>query len=301
MKGKGYFSSIELGSGDCFDPQSCTWEPLPPMPVRRASTVGAVLAGRLYICGRLGDFGQSVVRFNPRRRKWESVPSMSTPRAQAAVAVIGWRLYICGGQSLTQTWNSVECFDPRSARGRGSWESLQGMSVPRRGLSATAIADQLYVCGGFDLPTNQDHLSTMVTYSSVERFDPAEGVWRAFTPMLSPRGLHAAVALKGRLYVCGGWDHCSPTSTMEYFDPILGRWFSSTHMLSVRIAHSATVVAGRIYVCGGWQTDAAGAPAESSVENFDPERGTWEGVRPMPRRRGAFCVACIAGGTVTKT
>eukprot|EP00971_Amphidinium_carterae_P107327 2126324-Amphidinium_carterae.1 len=67
-----------LKSAERFDPERGTWECLPDMLEARDGPAGAVLMGKVYVCGGCSHGGarlSSVERFCPKAGSWECAPS----------------------------------------------------------------------------------------------------------------------------------------------------------------------------------------------------------------------------------
>jgi len=119
-----------LRSAERFTPSGmwcAEWEAVPPLQHRRTNAAGAVLAGRLYVCG--GFDGERTLntaeRFNPTTGAWESLPSLQHPRAHAAAATLTGCLFICGGQDEEdKPLSFAERFDPQVS----TWTRLPPLS-----------------------------------------------------------------------------------------------------------------------------------------------------------------------------
>lgn len=160
-----------------FDPQSKTWQRLPPMPnVAKDDECKKVFSGladvirtwlgrkdsleRLPYCGCaigalngclyvLGGFSKAsavkcVWRFDPIVNAWSEVDSMSTGRAYCKTGVLKDKLYVVGGVSrgrggLTPL-QSAEVYDPST----GLWDQVPSMPFSRAQMLPTAfLADML--------------------------------------------------------------------------------------------------------------------------------------------------------------
>merc|ERR1712183_302721 len=111
---------------------------------------------------------------------------------------------------------------------------------------------------------------------------------------------HRAVAIKGKVYVCGGDTNGDVSPMFVRFDPRSGLWDELPPMSRGRVCASAVALAGCLYVCGGTSRPApANAPivAEEelfrSLEYFDPRTGAWTELPPMSDKRHAFA-ACTS-------
>lgn len=66
--------------------------------------------------------------------------------------------------------------------------------------------------------------------SSVECYDPVRNAWSLLPSLGSRRSCLGVGALRGLLYVAGGYDGASCLSSVEQFDPLVGAWTSVAAM-----------------------------------------------------------------------
>lgn len=209
---EGEMAEAVLADAECYDPNTCTWQSLPPMICARARPVCANIGGKLYVCGGESATAplKSAERFDPEAAVWEALPDMWEHRQGAVAAALQGRLYVCGGFDGVNDLRTMEAFDPAV----NSWDrELPSMRECRHGGVAGVVAGRLLVCGGF-------HYARM---GRAEAFDPTTHIW-ASSPALPGfrRGPAAAVAA-GRLFVVGGqdgfWEGSSPLQSGLVFDP----------------------------------------------------------------------------------
>merc|ERR1712050_780544 len=102
----------------------------------------------------------------------------------------------------------------------------------------------------------------------------------------------------GQLHVCGGTDGVQYLSGVERYDNAVGTWEALRSMLTRRVASGVAVVAGQIHICGGACRGGhhmGENPPLSSVERFDPSKGTWEYVPSMHTRRTNVAATTLSG------
>lgn len=275
----GYDGARFLNLVDRYDPAAGSWRPVPPMASVREAAAAAVLGGFLYVAG--GFDGQrkleAAERFDLRGGTWEQLPAMTVRRVHSTAAAFGGKLYVCAGFDGESYLNSAECFDPA----RSIWEPLPPMSVGREGSASCILKEHLYVCGGND---GAQTLNVVERITVARALEPGGVVWETMPPMLTRRDGAIAAGIRGRLFVCGGFDgeHSLSLRSAERFDPTVGSWRVLRDMISRRAGAASAVVAGKLYVCGGYD----GAQNLAECERLDPVVGMWELLPPMPTRRG---------------
>jgi len=229
---------------------------------------------------------------------WEPL-STSTPlrvrHFNHAGAVLCGCIFICGGGFAP--FNAVKCFNLQHK----NWKKMRPMHASRNFPAAAAIGQQLYVCGGWD--------GKMSVSSSSERFSPLRGEdgtgeWEYLPDMSLKRHTHAAVALRGQFFVCGGAQanmeslaRSDVTKSAEAFSPLTGKWEQLPSMKEQRFFHAAAALGGIAYVLGG-AGGKDGAPfftPDTSVECYDPSTNLWSHSAPMLFQRQAHAATVVAG------
>ncbi len=151
--------------------------------------------------------------------------------AGGVVALEDGRLFAIGGHNGLPIFASVECYHRRG-------------HPPPTGTSASSA-------GGVGPP---------VTSGSAV----PSGVWRQVAPMLNRRCRHGVCALRGRIFVAGGYSGSLFLRSVEVFDPaahtdtpnggsLIGQWTEIEPMNSPRSRISLAASGGRLYAIGKQQ------------------------------------------------
>jgi hypothetical protein len=122
------------------------------------------------------------------------------------------------------------------------WDERAAMPIPRTEVSAAAIGMEIVVLGGFTADGG--------TSRRVDAYSPARDAWRRLPDL--PVGVNhaAAVGLRGRPYVLGGYaSDGAPLRTAFVLRE--GRWRRLPSMPFPRAAAGAGVSGSRIVVAGG--------------------------------------------------
>ena len=121
----------------------------------------------------------------------------------------------------------------------------------------------------------------------------AEFTWTQKADMPTPRWMHSAAVVDGKIYVIGGASSqpdSSKLSTVEVYDPATDTWERKADMPTARgwIPPSSPVVDGRIYVIGG-------LPTLTRVEVYDTATDTWSRAVDMPTPREMLATVAWEG------
>ncbi len=178
---------------------------------------------------------------------------------------------------------------------RGVWRTAAPAPTKRTEVAAGALADKIYVVGGFAKPSLGNVMQTAIT-PALEVYDPAMDRWTSKAPM--PVGLHhvGLGATGGRLYVVGGYRRSGlsgwqPVATVYAYDPARDTWAERAPMPTARGALSATVHDGKLYAIGGYD----GKTNNAAVEVYDPVRNLWASRAPLPTARDHLASATASG------
>eukprot|EP00949_MAST-11_sp_MAST-11-sp1_P001419 g1419.t1 len=125
-------------------------------------------------------------------------PPLAVPRVYAGSAWAGDKGYVVGGYGFAGTLSSIEVLE--SNNNNWGWRLLEvKMPTPRWGLSAVALADNVFAIGGHT-GTSQGNV-----YSpAVEVLDTRTNTWKSAQAMSQARAFLATAILGCRIYAIGG-------------------------------------------------------------------------------------------------
>jgi hypothetical protein len=172
--------------------------------------------------------------------------------------------------------SSMERYDASSDQ----WSVAAAMDIGRHAFGVFAIADELYVCGGFD---DGDEL-----LSSVKRYSPSSNIWSTIVPLPEARAMHAAVSVGWDMYVLGGSIDRGGTASVLKFDNTYGTWHEVAPMPEARRDFSACAVGSDIYVFS-----LPSYQSNHSVFRYDTEANSWTILAPMPQNPSASSASVL--------
>lgn len=126
----------------------------------------------------------------------------------------------------------------------------------------------------------------------------AKGEWMVKAPAPTKRTEVAAAAVKGKIYVVGGFQQGFSfiTPAVEEYSPATDTWRERAPLPS-GLHHAGIGVANdRLYVIGGFEHSLLSiwSPV-TSVYEYDPGADRWTARKPMPTPRGALAIAVLDG------
>lgn len=192
-----------------------------------------------------------------------------------AVALIG-----VGGVALATSGDDPENAGgepvPAAGSARGEWRALSPATLKRTEVAAARIGRSIYVVGGFGEATGE-------STRALERYDIRRDRWTRRRSMPIALNHPAATALRGRLYVHGGYrarrDLESASERLYVYLPRRDRWRRLPDSRRPRAAHVFAALRGRLYAAGGRNENGV----LKSMEVYDPRRRRW---RPGARLKG---------------
>ena len=137
-------TNTTLKSGEKYDPRNNTWSAIAPMSQPRMSFGLVVVDDKLYALGGCQQT-TSVEEYDIHLNKWRPLPSMNLQRRWCAYAVCEKKIYVLGGSVADQSYEVVECFNPRT----NAWSSVAPMRERRHSACAVGFSNHVFVFGGY--------------------------------------------------------------------------------------------------------------------------------------------------------
>ena len=284
---------------------------VPALPEGSRLSRAAWLGGRLYLTGGVGS-GKQVHCWDPGAGEFAS----EDPDAGGDDIIQG-----AAGKRKRKLSDGGGAAPPAA----GGWRPMAQMNDGRYAHATVVLNGSLYVLGGLAwLPILVDAVEE--SSSSVERYDPFTNKWEYVTPMTTARAGFAAVAIHGRIVVCGGatasarqkprpkrragasWVAPEPLDfilggrpprnvdygvlrSCESYNPDTKTWLAMDDMPTARAGAAAAVLDGRLWVTGG----CSSAMVLNTVEVLRPWLGKWSSKTHMVTKRFYHALVGIGG------
>lgn len=273
------FGNLSLSTVEMYDPKTDTWERKADMPTARTGVSVSVVDGKIYAIGgtelkrfeidvfdkiknewrkvRVWDAKElpTVEMYDPVTDTWIQRADMPTPR-MAPTCVVDGKIYAIGGSATINfkegkptRLKTVEVYDPVT----DTWAKARNMNHVRAGAAVSVMDGKIYAMGGVGWPQLPNHPGPFL--SSVEVFDPKTNRWKDVAEMPTPKSLHTASVVDGKIYVIGGgFRDKGPylyLPTIEISDPKTDRWTQAPDMPTGKDGHGAQPIDRQIYILGG--------------------------------------------------
>lgn len=106
---------------------------------------------------------------------------------------------------------------------------------------------------------------------------------------VAPRAYHGLCALRGRVYMVGGFDGNEYFNTVRRFDPVTHEWSECACMYYPRCYVSVVMHDEKIYAMGGYN----GRIRMNTAERYNPDKNQWELIAPMLKQRSDASAAVL--------
>ena len=248
------------------------------------------------ISSRTTDLGLALDILSPNTTYYlrlRALSAVSQPSAYAqdsglsrAAAPTGLGIYTVGPNSVGLYWNSGE--NP-GGLGLSAWGGTDTMPAGRYGHSAAVAGDILLLSGGSDGTSYRSEVWAAPLSVTGEL-----GSWRQSRSLPGARYGHGSAALKGRLYIIGGYDGTAARSEV-WSAPVsssgsLGEWAAEEALPQALYAHAAIAYGETLYVFGGYGAGARDEVWKTEL-NGDGTLAGWTQAGTMPQVLYAHAVA----------
>ena len=186
---------------------------------------------------------------------WDEKASTGISRhAFDGVEEMDGKIYFAGGKDGSGPKSIAERYNPTN----NTWETLNEMSINRRGIASSVLNDKLYVIGGVGL-------------SSVEIFDPSNDNWVSGVSLPGEVQYGTSITIDGKIYLVGGRNASEQNiNQVLCFDPATNQWSAKTNMPTLTW-NETRLFENRIWAIGGYTSTYS-----NKVESYDPTTNSWQ-------------------------
>ncbi|MCO6450253.1 MAG: hypothetical protein J5I90_05635 [Caldilineales bacterium] len=240
----GETSSDDTDALEVYDPESDSWQSLPPRPIAARGAAAAGIDGNLYVAGGCSDHEplDRLDRFDPQSGEWQQLASLPEPRCGLALVSYNGRLYAAGGWDGSQVTDSLFVYDIASDH----WEEGRRLPAPRAFAGAAMLRDVIYLAGGHDGVSEQADLWA---------YDPATDSWQALESLPEARSGISLAAEGNSIYAIGGGED-GEDHLHERYNLTTGVWSTIDSPRTGPWRHSVAAIIGpNLHIVGGWAGD----------------------------------------------
>ena len=188
-----------------YDPIADEWSTLAERPTYRYEFASAVVGGKIYVIGGVGQLDDGpwsgldwttkshVEVYDPATDRWSSGAPLPMPLGSSQACVLSDKIYVFGGRNVLAPGSEafVLTYDPAA----NSWSAKSPMKNPREALVCVVVGDAAYLLGGS---------SSAGSWDLVERYDPLLETWTSVTRLPTGRYWLGAAVLGDEILTFGG-------------------------------------------------------------------------------------------------
>lgn len=282
------------------------------MPEARTEVTATTDGRRVYVLGGFlppppdapegtrAAVSRTLLVYDAAADAWSEAGQVPIGTHHAGFVRVGDLLYLVGGyrDNTFDPIGDVWIYDPST----GEWRAGTPMPTPRGALAYTVLDGRIHTIGGTvaDVdaldPAEHSPSERDASVGTHEVYDPVTDSWERRAPMPTPRNHHVAGTVNGRIYVTAGREGRNFTMTVtEAYDPETDSWAEAPPLPTGRSGVAGAVLDGRMYVFGGETFEPGRARTFDDAERYDPARGVWQRLPPMPTARHGLGAAVVEG------
>eukprot|EP00063_Salmo_salar_P015165 XP_013990000.1 PREDICTED: kelch domain-containing protein 8B-like [Salmo salar] len=243
-----------LSSVEVYNPDEGKWERRASLGQPSMGITSIEKDGKVYALGGMAadTTPQALVRvYEPEKDQWQALTSMPTPRYGATSFLRGNKIYVLGGRQGKLPVTAFEAFDLEMK----SWTHYPCIPSRRAFACCAATERGFFSLGGLQQPCPHNFYSRPHFVSTVEEYNPEQGIWIKPTRasrMRDKRADFTAGCLGGRVIVAGGLgNQPSPLSSVESYNLVKRRWEYAAPMPSPRCCCAPLQTPNMLFLIGG--------------------------------------------------
>ncbi|KAM6977406.1 kelch domain-containing protein 8B [Aplochiton taeniatus] len=243
-----------LASVEVYNPDQGKWESRAGLGQPSMGITAVEKDGKVYALGGMGadTTPQALVRvYEPEKDQWQPLTSMPTPRYGATPFLQGNKIYVMGGRQGKMPVTAFESLDLETL----SWTRYP--CIPsRRAFSCCAATERAFFSlGGLQQPGPHNFYSRPHFVSTMEEYDPDQGVWikpARGSRMREKRADFVTGCLGGRVIAAGGLgNQPTPLASVESYNSVKRRWESVVPMPTPRCSCEPLQTPNMLFLIGG--------------------------------------------------
>lgn len=186
---------------DAYDLKGGAWTESGTMPFSRTRFAYAPIQGKLFIFGGIDESNHTLAdaeAYDLEKHTWERKKALPSPRNRHSAVPLDNGVLVCGGENEKGLSLRSTCMYLTS---EDRWIEKAPMGTPRKNFAAARLGKSVIASGGWD-QTQKGR----IFISGSEIYDLAHNRWIDTGALQEARDGTRACALKGALYLIGGFD-----------------------------------------------------------------------------------------------
>lgn len=187
----------------CFDFATLLWTKLANYPVSLAICTAVVINGKIYILGGYNGAASSpLYEYDPATDTYRAISHSLTARYGHKAVAYNGKMYVFSGSTGAAAVTECRSYDPAT----NTWVTLKPAPAGKAHSYIAIIGYLVYLYGG-------RQGSEPAAINKLYRYNITTGNWTELPAGPSTLYLGAGVATNGAMYIHGGWDGNSQSST----------------------------------------------------------------------------------------
>lgn len=218
--------------------------------------------------------------------QWAARSALPKAMQEVAVVALAGKVYVIGGfDDAGKVLADVAIYDPAT----DTWSAGTPLPRPLHHANAAVVGDRIWIAGALE---GSAFTATGVTLV----LDPVAAKWLERKPMppATERGSSMTASIGKLIYVAGGL-RGTAVADFSAYDTELDTWSVLPALAAARDHGGGVATGGLFYAVSGRSASLGGHTPRLDV--FDPAKGTWSELAPMPTSRAGSAIT-LSGGRI---
>lgn len=233
------------GVNEIYNTKTNKWTTGAPDPTPRELGASAVVDGILYVIGGSTSGSNPVAlveAYDPVSNTWKTKSPMPTAMNSMPAVVDKNVIYVIGGYNPNaQVWyDTVEAYNTTT----DAWTEELPLLLAKSWEAIGLLGSTIVAADGNIAPNGN-------STNESEGYNVKKNIWTELTPDPTARQQSCFAAIKGQLYVAGGFANGTTLSVNEAYNAKTKSWASLAAIPNAVQTPASATVGGRLYCFGG--------------------------------------------------
>ena len=240
------------GVNEIYDTKTNTWTTGASDPTARYGAAAAVVNGILYVIGGAANTGDTldlVEAYDPATDAWTTLAPLPTTVSAMAAVVDKDVIYVIGGYITGPDEWLATVYSYNTTN--NTWTEEAPLPVATAWEAAGLLGTTIVAADGQIGPLPGTPVG------NTEAYNPKKNTWTNLTADATPRLETCFAAIKGQLYVAGGFNSTEVLNVNEAYNGKTKSWTTLAPMPNAVGTPASATLGGRLYCFGGTDTGLA--------------------------------------------